>query len=866
MEYHEAADFCFDLRRFSVRPGTESVTALREELDEPGSELPFVQIAGSNGKGSTAKMLESILREAGLSVGLYTSPHLSSLDERIQIDGRPITASAITEFIERVKPWLLERAAAGAPLTFFEVVTMMGIWYFDREDVDVAVLEVGLGGEFDATSVVDPIASCVTTVTLEHTDVLGETIEEIAETKAKVAPADRPLVTAASGPAREAIGADAGELLTVETATEAAKNADVNTDTDADADGGVDAETDAAADCTVRYGGRSNHTEASATFSFGERLADREPWSRLETNTLEVRFPLLGEHQARNAAIATLLAGEVVDALEAADEAEVSPTTITRGLRNAHWPGRFEVMAQQPLTVFDGAHNPAAIEALTETLETFSYDKLHLVFGVMGDKNYTEMIERLPKAESVITCRPNLERAEDPAVLTRAFETAGSEAVTTGSSVAAAFAQARQQADDDDCVVVCGSLFAVGEARSTMVRRAVPKRLESPQTAHNVLSAAHIDAADRTTHAERAVHRTVRLKLEGRQATIIDRELRSLGGDCAVSAVSAAGELHDVVCSGTLAQFRQLIGTLEAKPFGLPAVANQLCQQVGLETETAGLEATQPTEHAYPWDNGTAVMGILNVTPDSFHDGGEFFDRQAAIAGARQLIEAGADIIDIGGESTRPGADPVSVAEELERVIPVIEAVSELDVWVSVDTRKAAVAEAALDAGADILNDVAGLEDPEMRFVAADREVPVIVMHSIDTPVVPDNHIDYEDVVEDVIRALEERVLLAKKAGIPRERIIIDPGLGFGKTAAESFELLGRLEEFDALGCPVLVGHSHKSMFEHIERTPDDRLEATVAATALAAARGADIVRVHDVAENRAAVDVQQAADNPGRE
>ncbi|MFO7832975.1 MAG: dihydropteroate synthase, partial [Halohasta sp.] len=167
-------------------------------------------------------------------------------------------------------------------------------------------------------------------------------------------------------------------------------------------------------------------------------------------------------------------------------------------------------------------------------------------------------------------------------------------------------------------------------------------------------------------------------------------------------------------------------------------------------------------------------------------------------------------------------------------------------------------------AGADILNDVAGLEDPAMRFLEADHEVPVIVMHSIDTPVVPDRDVDYEDVVEDVIRALDERVLLAEKAGIPRERIVVDPGLGFGKTASENFELLGRLGEFDALGCPVLVGHSHKSMFDHVDRTPDDRLEATVAATALAADRGADIVRVHDVAENRAAVDVQQATDKRG--
>ena len=848
MEYHEAADFCFDLRRFSVRPGTESVRALREQLDEPGTDVPFVQVAGSNGKGSTAKMLESILRESGLSVGLYTSPHLTALDERIQVDGRPITASAITEYIERVKPWLVDRAAAGEPLTFFEVVTMMGIWYFDREDVDVAVLEVGLGGEFDATSVVDPIASCVTTVTLEHTDILGETIEEIARTKAKVAPSDRPLVTGATGVARETLADDAGEILTVDTATATGAPTEAAS------------EPDTAVDCTVSYEGRVNHTEARASLTLGEHLTDCEPWAEFDATTLDVRFPLLGAHQARNAGIATLLAGQVVDALATDKKIDFSPSTIGRGLRNAHWPGRFEVMGKEPLTVLDGAHNPAATQSLAETLSTFEYDDLHLVFGVMGDKEYVEMIETLPTPTSVITCRPNLERAEDPEVLARVFENKDIGNVTVGGSVADALNKAREQVDDGDCLLVCGSLFAVGEARSAMVRRAVPKRVETTAQAHSVLSTAHVESEKQALHAERAVHRTVRLNLEGRQATVVERELRSLGGDCAVSGLTAAGELHDIVCSGTLAQFRQLTDTLAEEPFGLSGVADELRRRVGIQTDRT------TDGNQYPWDDRTAVMGILNVTPDSFHDGGEFFDREAAIEGATQLVEAGADIIDIGGESTRPGANPVSVDDEIDRVVPVIEAIADLDVWISVDTRKAAVAEAALDAGADILNDVAGLEDPEMRFLAADREVPVIVMHSIDTPVVPDKRIDYEDVVEDVIRTLNERVVLAEKAGIPRERIIVDPGLGFGKTAAESFELLGRLDEFDALGCPVLVGHSHKSMFDHVDRTPDDRREATVAATALAADRGANIVRVHDVAENRAAVDVQSAVETARQE
>jgi len=227
------------------------------------------------------------------------------------------------------------------------------------------------------------------------------------------------------------------------------------------------------------------------------------------------------------------------------------------------------------------------------------------------------------------------------------------------------------------------------------------------------------------------------------------------------------------------------------------------------------------------------------------------------------MVEAGADVVDIGGESTRPGADPVPVEEEVDRVVPVLERLSDLDAMISIDTRKAEVAAAALDAGADILNDVSGLEDPEMRLLAAERDVPVVVMHSNETPVDPDSDIDYDDVVTDVLDELTERVLLAEKAGLDREQIIVDPGLGFGKSSAESFELLGRIEEFRAFGCPVLVGHSHKSMFELVGRGSDERLEPTVAATALAAERGADIVRVHDVAANVAAVRTVERAANP---
>ena len=263
------------------------------------------------------------------------------------------------------------------------------------------------------------------------------------------------------------------------------------------------------------------------------------------------------------------------------------------------------------------------------------------------------------------------------------------------------------------------------------------------------------------------------------------------------------------------------------------------------------------------------VMGICNVTPDSFHDGGEHFDVGDAVEGALEMVDAGARIVDVGGESTRPGADPVSVDEEKRRVLPVIEALADrladadADVEISVDTRRADVGRAALDAGATMLNDVSGLADPEMRFLAADRGVPVVVMHSIDAPVVPGKDVEYDDVVGDVFDELAERVLLAEKAGLPREKVLVDPGIGFGKSRRENFELLDRVDEFHALGCPVLVGHSHKSMFELVGAKAGDNRDATVAASALAVQRGADVVRVHDVPENVAAVRVAQAAADP---
>jgi dihydropteroate synthase len=272
-------------------------------------------------------------------------------------------------------------------------------------------------------------------------------------------------------------------------------------------------------------------------------------------------------------------------------------------------------------------------------------------------------------------------------------------------------------------------------------------------------------------------------------------------------------------------------------------------------------------------------MGILNVTPDSFSGDGlivreqgapadqpidgaagiEMVDNPAALAVARQMVAAGADILDVGGESTRPGAQPVGTEVEIARVVPLIQSLSaELDVLISIDTYKAAVARAALEAGADLVNDVWGLKaDPDLAAVVAQCHVPVILMHNRSSWANAEVRarlggryigMPYQDLIGDIQRELLESIDLAHAAGIPDEHILLDPGIGFGKTVEQNLELLDRLGAFRALGYPLLVGPSRKSFIGYtLDLPPDQRLEGTAAAVAIAIARGADIIRVHDV-------------------
>lgn len=248
----------------------------------------------------------------------------------------------------------------------------------------------------------------------------------------------------------------------------------------------------------------------------------------------------------------------------------------------------------------------------------------------------------------------------------------------------------------------------------------------------------------------------------------------------------------------------------------------------------------------FDWGARTYIMAIVNATPDSFSGDGTVGDVAHAVEMARNAVEAGADIIDIGGESTRPGHEPISAAEEIARVIPTVRAVANaVPVPISIDTNKAEVAEAAIAAGAGMVNDVRGLaQDPELALVVARHGLPVVIMH--DVP--PGSGLDLLDSIN---RELSTRIDRAVRAGIGQEKIIVDPGIGFGKDWRQNLELLRRLPELSALGLPVLVGFSRKSTIGRVLDLPvDQRLEGTLATTALAIAGGADIVRVHDVLEN----------------
>jgi dihydropteroate synthase len=306
----------------------------------------------------------------------------------------------------------------------------------------------------------------------------------------------------------------------------------------------------------------------------------------------------------------------------------------------------------------------------------------------------------------------------------------------------------------------------------------------------------------------------------------------------------------ELVLSGTTELIRQLSRMISASS-GFPS---ELSKQIDSLLDNYVRSDYKIDCRGMTLDLGsrTRIMGILNVTPDSFSDGGLFADVGKAVSHARNMVTAGADIIDIGGESTRPGSEPLAEEEELRRVIPLIEQLTkELTVPISIDTYKASVARKALDAGASIVNDISGLRfSPDMAKVVAEYGAAVIIMHIKGTPRNMQQNPVYDDVIGEIITYLDEGIAIAERAGVDRDKTLIDPGIGFGKRLEHNLAILNRLDEFRSLGRPIVLGTSRKKFIGTVLdiSAPEQRIEGTAATVAIGIERGASIVRVHDVA------------------
>ncbi len=355
------------------------------------------------------------------------------------------------------------------------------------------------------------------------------------------------------------------------------------------------------------------------------------------------------------------------------------------------------------------------------------------------------------------------------------------------------------------------------------------------------------------------------LKIEGidcRLANVLKQEMVILGGDVAMDKriIDCSVAATDLILMGTQNQIKALTDRLENRFNGLQGVAVRIRECLkNLEGPPHIIRFKKTRLHL---DERTHLIGILNVTPDSFSDGGMFLTPDKAISHGIELASQGADIIDIGGESTRPGAKPLPRDEELRRVIPVIKGLSaKVDVPISIDTYKSFIAEKAIEAGAQMINDISGLHfDPNMAAVAAKYDVPIVLMHIKGTPEVMQLDVHYDCLLTEIMEYLEESIEIAEGAGVEARQIIIDPGIGFGKTLEDNLRIVRHLAELKSLGKPIMLGVSRKSFIGRIlDAEVDHRIEGTLASISAAIMNGANILRVHDVGPARKAAQIVDA-------
>jgi dihydropteroate synthase len=354
-------------------------------------------------------------------------------------------------------------------------------------------------------------------------------------------------------------------------------------------------------------------------------------------------------------------------------------------------------------------------------------------------------------------------------------------------------------------------------------------------------------------------------------ANILKQEMLSLGGDVAVSrgALTGKAKKTDCLLMGNLSQLIRLKYKLNKQPFGLAKIADDLSGT--LKNFKRDKFTLSLGKYKLNLGSRAHVMGIVNLTPDSFSGDGLIDNSKLKTKNSKildfveRIVQDGADIIDLGGESSRPGAKPVSAKEELNRIMPAIKTIrKKFNIPVSVDTYKLQVAKQALDNGANLINDISGLRDKRMIGLIAKYKAGVVIMHMKGTPSVMQKNIKYDSLIDEITQYLGAAINRAEEAGIDKEKIIIDPGIGFAKTVAHNLEILNRLQEFKALGKPILVGPSRKSFIGKILNTgPGERISGTVSACVLAVKNGAKLVRVHDVKEVKQALKVFDAISKP---
>jgi dihydrofolate synthase/folylpolyglutamate synthase len=425
--YQNSLEYLYSLDKFGMIFGLTQVERILETLGNPHRAIQAIHVGGTNGKGSTAAMMASILQKEGYRVGLYTSPHLVRFTERIRINGKEIEEAEVARLAGEMRE-RIEAASIEPPFTFFDFTTAMAIYYFSQKMVDLAILEVGLGGKLDSTNVVDPLLSIITNVAMDHEEVLGQSLLKIAREKAGIIKKGRPLITAATQPS-------VLHLISRVCREQEAPCFRVGKEFR-----------------SVRTGERDFHYEG----------LQRKLWG--------VHLNLPGPHQIINATTA-LGAMEILEELGYT----VSTKAMIEGLKDVDWPGRLEVVRSAPQVVLDGAHNPAGAKVLKDSLEKeFQYRRLILLIGIMKDKKYETMLHTLtPLADHVILSRPNTVRAASPSSLKKSIGQNGKR-VEVIDDLKEAIGRSLSMAGEEDLVCITGSLYTVGEAKAYFLSKGRP--------------------------------------------------------------------------------------------------------------------------------------------------------------------------------------------------------------------------------------------------------------------------------------------------------------------------------------------------------------------------------------------------------